>query len=214
MQPQRDKKQKLKLLFSGTFIVLLAFSVLISEGCDQGYTLSTSESNVVVTDYDQGFDFAAQSTYSLPDEVVVIESGNDDPDPLDPALNNAILNTTKAEMDLRGYQLEENPDIRPPDLEIVIFATSSDIYGASGGYCWWYYYCYGYYPPYVYYKYTTGTVFTHMSDPDAPDFEGGRPPVWTAGLNGVISSTASNNVSRVKQMIQQSFDQSPYLTAK
>jgi len=214
MHNQRDKKQKLKLLFSGTFILLLAFSILISEGCDPGETLTTSETNVVVTNYDKGFDFTAKSTFSLPDKVQVIDASEEDPEPLPPELNNAILQTTENEMTLRGYVLEADPENNPPDLEITIFATTSDVYGASGGYCWYYYgYCYWYRPPYVYYAYSTGTVFTHMSDPTAEEVDEGSLPVWDAGLNGVLGSSTSDDINRVKQMIQQSFDQSPYLTA-
>jgi len=216
MQNQKDAKKKLKLLFSGAFIPLLLYSVLISQGCDSGYTLSAAETDVVVTNYDAGFDFSAQSTFSLPDEVQV--SNPDDPDDgedLGPQFSDLIIQETEKQMTARGYILETDPDTNPPDLEITIFATNSDVYGTGGGYCWYYYgYCYWYYPPTTYYLYSTGTIFTHMSDPDAPDTEdGGRPPVWTAGINGVLNDSTGEVSSRIVSRIDQSFAQSPYLNA-
>jgi len=215
MQCQTDNRRKFRQLLLGAFIPLLLYAVLISQGCDSGYTLSSSETDVVVTNYDKSFDFSAQTTFSLPEQVQLISAEGEEEEELDPELNDLILEETEEQMIDRGYIREMDPDTNPPDLEITLFATSTDVYGTTGGYCWYYYgYCYWYYPPYTYYLYSTGTIFTHMSDPDAPDNEdGGRPPVWTAGLNGILNDSVGDVMTRLTNSIDQSFAQSPYLTA-
>ena len=78
-------------------------------------------------------------------------------------------------------------------------------------YDWWYW---GYYPYYPYYpvyagSYTTGTLIMTMMDP--LDVGGNGNPIqeWTGLINGVLTDKFDPN--RINPLIDQAFEQSPYL---
>jgi len=91
-------------------------------------------------------------------------------------------------------------------------------WGYWGGWGWW-----GGYPGWWYpggvttYNYTTGTIFIDLMDPLKinPDNQA-YGAVWLARLNGVLSSSftgSTNAVTRIKERINDAFNQSPYLGA-
>jgi hypothetical protein len=104
----------------------------------------------------------------------------------------------------------------------VAVTTSTTVVVGGGGCGWWGWYpwypgygCGGYYPwccSYAY-SYKTGTVILDMVEalPDDGEEEVEYLGMWSAALNGVVSSSESSNVRRVLAGISTAFAQSPYL---
>lgn len=179
---------------------------------------TSSQTDVVITLQDPEADYGANRTFVV--SSTIADLGDIfDPDnnvELDRTNEAFILETITQNMLDLGYVLEDDPDTRPPDVGVFVGAVVSES---------WYYYWYpgwpGYWPPYppVYYppypvvgNYKVGTlVFPIVKlDPDRGDEE----PVqvlWFAAADGLLSGSGGASESRLRQAIDQAFDQSPYL---
>jgi hypothetical protein len=168
--------------------------------------------DVVYTNFDSQHDFAIGSTYSMPDRIVKISGnlvGDDDlPEFVKEPYNSQILQQIESNMSSYGWTKVEDPI----DADLVLFPavwTNTTIYYWYDYWCWYYpYYCGGYgwgYPSVS--SYTTGTLVLTLIADGEEYIEPAR--VWTAAANGVLSGTY--NVNRVNNVIDQSFEQSPYL---
>ena len=207
-----------KLIFSSLMIGLIALS-----GCYPGSDRTLDDTDLVYTNYDDNFDFQAKKTYYLVDEVISIDTNETIPQDI----QNAILSKSKDEMEKRGYTriTAEDPDGIPSE-EAAVVVMSSAVSGTVTGYdywpgyggwygCWWGW-C-GWYPPYyggiyVPYSYDVGTIHIDMFDRSSFDpVEENIDLVWTAVMNGVLSSTSAGTEQRINKVITQAFAQSPYL---
>ena len=65
------------------------------------------------------------------------------------------------------------------------------------------------------YLYEAGTLLLDLLEPVDVDSDGAVELVsrWTAGLNGVLASSAASNRIRIETGLVQAFEQSPYLRA-
>lgn len=171
--------------------------------------------DVVATTHDATFNFATPTTYSLPNQVYLIEGDPtvSPPARIDPALEQLILNTLKNEMDAHGYtQVAVNAT---PDLAVTASALKvTNVNYYYGYWCtyWGYYGCYPYYPPVVSVStYVVGTLLVDMapfsSTPPGNQYKG----VWTAVIRGIQTGVKSTDQQRVVNGISQAFIQSPYL---
>ena len=208
--------------------VLLAAVLLLGVGltsCYPGGPVTNEEYDILGTVYDESADFSALRTYSLPDTVVVASDGVISQG-IDPVREDIILAEIRRNMAYMGFVEEPNPILNPPD--VIITATSWKVtnvetysyydywgwYGGWGYYPWW---GVGYNPYYNWgysqvYTYNTGTLILDMYDmtrPNETDQE--VPAVWVGAINGLLEGNETGIDLRVKNGIQDLFDQSPYL---
>ncbi len=128
---------------------------------------------------------------------------------------------------------------REPHCVVTLTAWETDYYnyyyypwgGWGWGWGWYYksgtlksndqadYYYYPYYPwgGSWYYSYSKGTVLVDIvsaediEKPGSIDDQIKLPIIWTGALNGLSSSSTSDQTKRIKTQIDQCFTQSPYL---
>lgn len=173
------------------------------------------ETDIVYTNYDDGFNFASKGTYSIPGKIVKItgnlEEGKD-PEFVKEPMNTQILQKIESNMTALGYTKAADPE----QADLVLFPavwTNTTVYYWYDYWCWYDpYYCgwgWGWYYP-SYSTVTTGTLLmTLVADGDnyvSPT------SVWTAAANGLMSGYY--DVTRVNKAIDQAFKQSPYLNTK
>ncbi len=206
-------------------VYLLLVTALLMYGCYPGGPEYTSDYSLVLTDYDKDFNFTNKKTYFMPDTVNFETNDKDISDEVVRGFEELILNQVESNMSSRGYVRVDSTVEVSPDLFIGIDVFAIDNSGVAwvpGGGWWGGYYPPGwgwgwggwYYPPYypVGYSYKTGTVLINMADPNAMDDPEDKVKiVWFGGLDGLLSSSTSTNETRVRQGIDQAFDQSPYL---
>lgn len=214
-----DLNKKMRLIY------LLLVSASLMYGCYPGGPEYTSDYSLVLTDYDKDFNFTNKKTYFMPDTVNFETNDKTISDEVIRGFEKIILNQIESNMSARGYAREDSTAAEAPDLFIGVDVFAIDNSGVAwvpGGGWWGGYYPPGwgwgwggwYYPPYypVGYSYKTGTVLINMADPNATDDPEDKVKiVWFGGLDGLLSSSTASNESRVKQGIDQAFDQSPYL---
>ena len=193
--------------FTLSFIVALSFMW----GCSPKGAEYYSETDIVYTDYDDGYKFESKGTYSMPDKIVKITKDlaeGEEPEFVQEPYNTQMLNLMESNMTAMGYTKENDP----ANADMVLFPavwTNTSIYYWQNYWCWYYpYYCGGWgwgYPSVT--TQTTGTLLmTLIADGDDQVQPNN---VWTAAINGLLSK--SYNASRVSKSIDQAFTQSPYL---
>lgn len=188
-------------------ILVLALSLA---SCYPGGIEYYDETDVVYTDYEPDNDFSAQSTFSMPDNVVKI-TGNiidgEDPEFIKEPYNTQIITRIAENMADLGWTRV----VDPADADLVLFPASwsnTTIYYWYDYWCWYYpYYCgWGWNYPSVS-SYTTGTMVMTLVADGEEYVEPSR--VWTGAINGLLSG--ANNINRIYKGIDQAFEQSPYL---
>jgi hypothetical protein len=201
-------------------VVVLIVAAVYLGACTPGSEITASESDVVVTVYDNKFNFGAALNYAMPDSIFHLTGDEDNPDSdLISRENDAeILALVESNFEKRGYT-KVDPTANP-DFQVLVAVTAVEVWGVYSYYPWtpWYpgYPWYGwYYPPTVgaSYQYTLGTLVIQMGEffEDIPG-EGETPAAyWMAAINGVMDDTAQNRERRLTDGINQSFTQSPYL---
>lgn len=194
-------------------------SILAFGACYPGDQLTVEEADVVVTIFDEGTDFAAYSTYAMPDSIIHLlpPSGIDN---ISRSLDAEILAAVESNMLKLGFTEEAVPT--DADVLMLVAATARQEVGYSGygwGSYWGWYYPYppswgwGWYPWYgggsTVYTYRVGTLFIQMLDPARADSTLEKvPTVWVGALNGIADGAVEQ---RIVDGIDQAFEQSPYL---
>jgi hypothetical protein len=204
--------------------LFLVFSIFLF-GCYPKGPEYYEDTDLTVTDYDAGYNFASQRTYWMADTVEYTTNIKDSE--LDDALVEDLISKVAENMASRGYQRLSNEQIDNADFALTISVVSSRNTGVGWvpgppyypGWGWgpgWG----GWYPPYwggyYSYSYTTGSVFIHWWDPQeslatTADGEDLQPVHWVGIFNGLVSSSSNNNASRVSRSVDQAFNQSPYI---
>lgn len=218
-----------KLFLKLAAIAIIPLGLTLLQGCYPNDSLSSDETDVVLTFYNDSVDFNTLSTYFMNDTVFIL-GDDDEKEPIDNP--EVIINQIATNMAAAGYTRISEESQDKPDIIILTGAfTSTTVsvgwwypyYGWGGG--WWYWsaergadYWGGYYPgwgyggvPY-YTSYTTGTVVIDMVNPDDYDVIGSDTLVrvyWNAGIQGILNG--ANTDYRVKKAIDQAFTQSPQI---
>lgn len=193
-----------------TSFLVVALSVLLL-GCYPQGPEFTEDLDVVVTNFEDEYDFSSKNTYARPDKIVKI-TGNlvegDDPKFIPDATAALILSQIDKNMAELGWTKVEvgaNPDVllTPAGIE------TTTIYYYYDYWYWWYgaYYPGWGYPSYS--SYTTGTLIMGLIDPEIIGANGNAVLQWSGALNGIL--TNYYDASRVNKLIDQAFKQSPYL---
>ncbi|AUP79986.1 DUF4136 domain-containing protein [Flavivirga eckloniae] len=190
--------------------------------------LTVEDLDIVVTSYDEAFDFAKAKTFVLPDSIIKI---TDKDKKITGELNvsdEKIIKRVRENMQALGYVEEPDPENNPVDLVIAIQALEVENYIVTDPYFFWDYWGwypwypgYGYGPGYGWYypypmvvgSYQSGTLLVNIFDPEKVD-ESNKliEMAWLGAVNGVLEGSASNIESRTLKGIDQAFEQSPYLT--
>lgn len=220
-------KKSILRYFVFTLLIAIPFAMF---SCYPGGLEYYSDTDIVVTNYDEGFNFSNNKLYFMPDTIHhVVEDGKEDE--VDRTHDAAAISLVATNLDAAGYTRLENPSI--PDsilvdsanvvVALTAFSTTySGTWWYGGG--WWggYYPGWGwggYYPGYpwygypVTYSYSAGTLLIEMVNEDGISPANDTIPViWQATMNGLLSGNEQNMLSRVENSINQSFEQSPYLS--
>ncbi len=186
-----------KFLYSLPVLMLVMIS-----SCYQDYGLETDNYDVVVTLYDNTYNFQNVTKYFMADSLI---TGNS----IDASYKNAIFTNVNENLVALGWTKVNTT----AEADVIMSAgvTTTTTYVDNGGGCWWDYYGYYWcYPDYGYdYTYTTGTLFLLMNDRASAVQGSNNQPEWVAAINGLADQ--GNVVSRINTTVDQAFSQSPYL---
>jgi hypothetical protein len=195
------------------FLCLVSIAGLLASCYPKGPDTVT-DLDIVVTTYDDTYDFKAQNTYAIPDKIVngiTISQGDTTYEYVSLSVGNSILAEINDQMSSYGWtqvDIDANPDML--FMPGVITTTN---YFYSDWYNWWYsdfYYWNWYYPPYyTASSYTTGSLIMVLANPNEADLINASEAKWVGVCNGILSS--SGNVSVVTNAVAQAFAQSEYL---
>ena len=195
------------------------------EGCYPDNSLTISETDVVLTGYNDSVNFQSLHTYYMPDTIYVRREDTTDKTPI--ANQHVYLAEIAKQMQDMGYQrltLADTVNHVAPDVEIIVSAlektyVSGGWYYPYPGWGWydpwfpgwgWYYPPY-YYPPIPWYsEYKTGTLLVEMVNRNDYDIIQGDTVArvyWNGALNGILEG--SNIETRTLDGIDQMFKQSP-----
>ncbi len=195
--------------------VALAASLLIGAftACYPGGISNVSDADLVVTAYDTAYAFAP-GTFALPDSIVRAGDGNEND--IDRTYDQQILDAVAAQYTARGYTRVFEDAETPPDFVVTVGVSSSTYNWWVPGWGPWYPgWGPGYGPGYPWYpgyvaSYSTGSLFIGMIDA-APSVGPELNAVWGGVINGLLSSTNATTAARALDLIDQAFEQSPYL---
>jgi hypothetical protein len=193
-------------------------------GCYPGQISTVEELDVAVTFRNPEANYAQLLTYAIPDTVVQIDEDSSAIE-IDHQYDQQIVDKVKARLDAYGYQLlswdTAGINVDTPDVFVFVSAAADRYtsYSYFPGYWWgywgWYYppcfYCYPGYPGYITQTtYEAGTLFIDMIE------TGSYNPAdstivfpWSGAFNGLLQT--GTNLTRVRNGIDQMFDDSPYL---
>lgn len=206
-------------------LFLLVTSISLTS-CYTDYGLTSSDHDVIITQYEKTTDFSKYKTYAIVDTVYHLTGDADEPDSeyLSRAHDTFIIKTITDNMNALGYTQVLNPtDASEIDVLVYVAAQGTKVdqyyYGGwwGGGFYpgWgWGYPGYGWgYPGYVgTTTYYVGTLFINYVDVD--NIEDQTIDVeWHAILNGLLNNdTYTVTQRRLADRINKAFNQSPYLT--
>jgi hypothetical protein len=204
-----------------TLPILAALSSLLLWGCYPHGADYVEDMDVVITTHNASYDFVSKSTYAMPDKIVKV-TGNilegQDPSFIPTANATVILSRIAQNMTALGWTRVDVTDTANTDVLLVpvSWETTTLVYYYDY-WSWWYGGYYpgygGYYPYYGYTtSYTTGTLLMTMIDPREISGTGAPVLQWSGALNGILTGSFSS--TRVNGLIDNAFNQSPYLLTK
>ena len=211
-----------------TKIGTLTMILFALTSCYPGGAEYTTDTDLIVTNYDEEYDFNSVHTYFLSDSIQhIVEEGKEPGTSFD----NYILNEMQRNLNALGWERRSDTLESEPDVAIVLTIaeiTNYNVYsypwygGWGWGYYWkstnyWGYPGYGWgYPWYgggtYVTSYTTGTIHWRLFDPKKSDEDNEIVYVeWEGALNGLLGTTSSTTKDRITNGLNQAFKQSPYL---
>ncbi|MCB0806160.1 MAG: DUF4136 domain-containing protein [Bacteroidales bacterium] len=202
--------------------------------CYPGGAEYYSDTDVVLTSYNDQFNFSEIQTYYLADSIRHVVDEGKEPDR---TFDGYIISELERNLNTLGFQRLDTNDInagQQPDVAIVVTQVIVQNYNIYYSYPWYpgwgwgYYYKdsqywgypgygWGYYPGYPTYvsSYEVGTVQWQMFDPDNVDEDNQVIYVeWMGAINGVLGTSKTGTEGRITDGIDQAFLQSPYLSGK
>jgi hypothetical protein len=200
------------------FSLVVILSGLFLWGCYPNGPSYTEDLDIVLTHHNPDYDFGAKGTYAMPNVIIKITgkviADGELPETIKDIYASQILQHIADNMELLGWtrvDVKASPDVF---LVPAAWETTTVTYYYDYWYWWWggYYPYYPYYPPVYAYSYTTGSLLMNIEDPTQTGTNGNLIPQWTGVLNGVMNDVY--NDARISRLIDQVFDQSPYLNTK
>jgi Domain of unknown function (DUF4136) len=202
--------------------LLAVISGLFLWGCYPQGADYIEDMDVVITTHNDVYDFVSKGNYAMPDKIVKV-TGNlaegDDPEFIPSVNAKVILDRIELNMTELGWTKVSIADSANIDVLLVpvSWETTTILYYYDY-WSWWYggyypYWGYGGYPGYGYTtSYTTGTLLMTMIDPKEMAGNGAPITQWSGALNGILTGSFSS--TRVNNLIDKAFNQSPYLLTK
>ncbi len=200
--------------------ILLLGAAATGAGCYPTGFDTISESDVVATFqqvpetvYQRNRTFVMTSTVFDLVDITDLDCRAGD-DELDDRFDPTILDRVRQNMLANNYVEELQPELNPPDVGVFVGKVVCDnwsVYWYPGWGGWW-----GGFPP-IYYpvpvptNYRTGTILfpiIEIGDREPDDIVN---VLWHSVVDGLVSSSAANNETRIVDNIDQAFEQSPYL---
>lgn len=207
-------KSKLKRNLS--FLIIAAIP-LVFYSCYPGGVEYYGDTDIIMTNYHDEFDFDANKNYFMPDTVHYAVGKDEE---VDRKFEKDILREIENNMTGLGY-IRVNDTI-DADVYLVATVTSSTYSGVGyypGGGWWWGGYpgwggWYPWYPGWGWgysYSYTTGSLFVEMVHPDGEvEKEDDVLIVWMGSVNGLLSTSDANTLGRIERAIDQMYIQPPF----
>src|SRR5688500_15388992 len=194
-------------------IVVLATLIVMLSGCYPQGPEYIEDLDVVLTNFEDEYDFNSNTTYSIPDRIVKITGDvteGEDPEFIPDATAALILAQMEKNMTELGWKkvdVDANPEVL---LTRAAEETTTIVYY----YDYWYWLYGGYYPWCTYYpsyasSYSTGTLLMRMIDPEVVGANGNPVVQWAGAINGILTNTY--NARRVNTAIDRAFDQSAFM---
>lgn len=201
-----------------------AVAITVTVACYPGEPTSVGELDLVATVYDTAFNYQSNSTFFQLDTVFHVKDSSNlgDTISISRQFDQQMINLVKTNMTNLGYT-EVIPDATTqPDVYTSISVTASRNYQAYTYYPWWGYPGYPYwpccvggpgwgYPSTVVSSYRVGTIFIDMIDVDQSIAKDTIDVIWNGAINGPFEGSASVNMQRLDQTVDQAFNQSQYL---
>lgn len=218
-----------KIISKAGILTVIVFALT---ACYPGGAEYTSDTDIVITDYDEQYNFNAIKTYFMSDSVNQIVAEGKEPDHSSDAF---IIGELETNFNNLGWTRIVDSTSAEPDVAVVVAAVKVKNYNIYtmpwyGGWGWgwywkstgeityWGYPGYGWgYPPYYggtyVTTYETGTLAWYLFDPKLVDENNENIILqWGGAVNGVLGSSATTTQDRVIKGIDQAFRQSPYLS--
>lgn len=198
---------------SGLLAATALAAALLVVGCYPGGPESYSDLGLVVTAKNPDAQYAGLQNFAMRDWVYALTGPNGEGDPHDRRYDPVILDELRARMVAAGF-VDVTADTANPDTVDVWLSV-----GAVQNTVWYYWYDWGYwggwccyYPPAVGVgNFEKGSVVWQLVDVREATAQADPSAVWLAGINGVISGSASDNSDGIRRGIRQAFVQSPYI---
>ncbi|RAJ87866.1 uncharacterized protein DUF4136 [Chitinophaga dinghuensis] len=201
---------------------IAALAALISfSGCgkDPLKDMTPEESRIYITNHDTQANFKSYATFSIVDSVAVLSNRSDTSKKALTDYDKQLIASVTAAMQARGYTLVNKS--AKPDLGVALTRIDNTFTNVSWNPGWWGgiwdtgYWGYpggGWYWPsyYVVYQVSERQTAIDLFDLKNPGPNNKITAIWNALWRGTGVWTTSN----VNNMVQASFDQSPYLTNK
>jgi hypothetical protein len=200
-------------------VLSLAAIVFLMTQCYPEGPVYVDELDLVYTNYDPGYGFAAKHTFAVPDKIMKIDddlANGGGPNYVKDIYATPMLTRIVQNMTSNGWSqvdVDKNPDVL---LAPVAYELTTTYYYGSGGYWdWWYggYYPGGgwYYPYPVTTSYSTGSLIVTMLDPNDVSADDKMRAVWGFVVNGLLEGSTTEFNARITKGINQAFTQSAYL---
>jgi len=194
---------KIFKLFSLTLLVFL-----LTQCYPDGFSY-VEETDIVISNYDPEYNFAAKMTYAMPAKIVIIDDdliGGGQPHYVDPVVAGPILSQIQKDMTSYGWtrvEADKNPDVLlwPSSLESTLV-----VYDYWGYWGYWYG---GYYPTVS--TYQIGSLMVTMVDPNDKNADGKPRIAWGFVANGLLEGSTASITSRYTNGVDQGFKQSSYI---
>ncbi len=218
----------------GLYLVFACATASLPFGCSYK-SLTTAETDVVLTLQDEGRDYAKLKTYALSPDVVDLcqlasedELGGDVAGAggsggaravdlencfsVDHSFDATIIDTIASNFDELGYRRITDLTTEAPDIVVVSAIVARDNWFVGSAWCDPFYYYGCWYPNYSYaYNLPTGTVLVQAVDV-AESQDGEWSHVWTAAVQGLYAESFElTGAQRLERALDQAFDQSAYL---
>ena len=209
-------------------IYLLTFALLISAlvGCQkEPSTDDLYQEYMVYTAHDTKVNFNQFKTYFLPDSILMIGNSTEAEYWKDENAQQ-IIREVELGLDRGGFTRTQDKSSADVGVQLSYVKRVTYFVGYDDPYWWWYYPFYwspgywgdwlGWYYPYtVAYGFTQGSMLIEMGNlQKGIEPSQNIPIVWDTFLGGLLTSSTTANVDRLRTAIRQAFDQSPYLNRK
>ena len=177
------------------------------------------DTDMVITMRKPDHDFSGYRTYAITEPVVDLSAAAEDPIQVPhAAVDPIILSSLEQEMNEAGYVRVADAMDDEPDVVVTPGVVATNNWGWVSYYPWYGYAgYYWYYPPVpVPVNTPSGSVIITMLDPNAAEMDDEQrnlvPVIWTGAMRSLLyDSDSESSAADIPQLMDQMFDQSPYL---